>query len=65
MNQLEALDRLEQISKHIKEGRMAQAMIAAGMTDEHFPEGLSLDELAQTLHVRIADLAKAAGVKIK
>ena len=64
MNQLEALEKLEEVAKHIKEGRLAKAMLAAGMTDEHFPEGLSLDELAQTLQVRISDLAKAAGVKI-
>lgn len=65
MNRLEALDRLETIMKHIGNRELAKAMIAAGMTDEHFPEGVPLEELTQALEVRVADLCRIAGVKVK
>ena len=65
MNRLEALDRLEVIFKHIENKQLAKAMMAAGMSDEHFPDGLPLEELTQVLEVRVADLCRIAGVKVK
>lgn len=63
MNRLEALDRIETIMKHISNKELAKAMMAAGMTDEHFPEGVPLEELTQAFEVRVADLCRVAGLK--
>lgn len=63
MNRFEAIDKIYKIQELMDQKQLGQAMIEAGMTDEQFPDGQSLEELLQAFQVRVADLMKLAGLK--
>lgn len=64
MTRFEALDLLQEVSRLVNEGQIGTAMQKIGMDDMPFSEAMTLEELAEIFQVRVADLAKYAGVKL-
>lgn len=64
MTRFEALCLLQEISELINQGRIFAAMEKIGMDAMPFGDEITIDELGEVFQVRVADLAKYAGVKL-
>lgn len=64
LTRFEALDLLQEISRLVNQGQIGAAMEKIGMDAMPFSEEMTLEELADVFSVRVADLAKYAGVKL-
>jgi len=59
----EALDLLTQVHQAIRAERYGTAATLLGMDETHFIDA-TMDEVAQALTVRLADLGREAGIKL-
>lgn len=64
LDRFDALDLLVEVNDLIQAQKYGAAMRLLGMTPEMFAPEQTIEELAQVVEVRMAALAKQAGVKL-
>lgn len=64
LSRLEAMDVLGQLGVAITEGRLGSAVRLAGISDD-LAEEMTMDDLTDALQVRMATIARRAGIVLR